>query len=223
MAYILSHVVHTRVISRDSSSLFTVDHQKWDTCVSHGTYIESCRIYTSYFPWLIHTCDMAQLYELNCPHTTCAMMTRTDMCAMTYSHVRHAEFTCATSHVEHVAFTCDDAHSLVRHDVITRVTCRIHMCNIYNKRPALLHMWMRHVARVKTSWHTCECASLHVNVTCCTCDVIHVNATCRTSEYVMAHVWMRHVARVNTSWRTCECDISPEWIRHVSHASALSY
>jgi len=195
MAYILSHVAYTPVISRDSSSLFTADHQKWDTCVSHGTYIESCRIYTSCVPWLIHTCDMAQLYEENCAHTFCATTTRNHMCAMTYSHVRHVALTCATSHVQHVAFTCDDAHSLVRHDVFTRATCRTHICNIYNKRPALLHMWMRHVARVNTSWHTCECASLHVNVTRRTCDV--------------TQPWMRHVARVR--WR------------HESHASALIY
>ena len=159
MAYILSHVVHTRVISRDSSSLFTVDHQKWDTCVSHGTYIESCRIYTSHFPWLVLVIHCRPPEMSESWHIYWVMSHIHELFLVTHPHVWHGAIIWIKLPTYHLCH--DDAHWHVCHDVFTRATCRIHMCNI-TCGTCRIHMWRRALTCATWRNHTCDMSHSHV-------------------------------------------------------------
>jgi len=142
------------------------------------------------------------------------------MCAMTFSHVRHVAFTCATRLVScYICCTCecDMSHVWLRH--VAQVSARRHMW-MRHVPHVMLHMWIRHVARVNTSWHTCQCASSwhrwYVG------NLIHIIAPCHTCGWV-------------TRNNSCICDMTQymchdslisgglQWITRTSHGKWLVY
>ena len=144
------------------SSEFTTDYQKWDICVSHGIYIESCRIYTSHLPWLIliiycrppkmrHMCKSWHIYWV--------MSHIHELCPVTHPHMWHGAI--IWRKLRTYLLCHDDAQSYVCHDVFTRATCRTHMCNI-TCATCRIHLWRRALTCAPWRIHTCDMPHSHL-------------------------------------------------------------